>query len=148
MPCLAKNRRSASSLHDIHCLKIHCKVHLFICSLCMLLEHFVSLITIQQRWLTFCHASLSWILLVAKNAVFPRLKFFLNRSDIFGCSFLIILVCCTAAPPRIMFVLKSLNFFEYNCCKQDRWPIGRSVKCTSDTFNTFIILGSTHSPCV
>jgi hypothetical protein len=76
------------------------------------------------------------------------LKFFLNKPEPFGCSLFTMLVCRNAPFRHIMFVLKSLNVFEYNYWMHVRCPMGSSAKCTYATFNELITFRSTHSPCV
>jgi hypothetical protein len=103
----------------------------------------------HAQWrLTLRHSELLVTSEVSKKTLFPLLKFFLNKPEPFGCSLFTMLVCRNAPFRRIMFVLKSLNFFEYNCWTHVRWPMSSSPKCTYKTFNELITLRSTHSPCL
>ena len=108
--------------------------------------------SLQNIWtqlpLTFRHWVLSWTPNDIKKVVLGRLKLVLNHSGSFGCSFFIMLACLNELPMRIMFVLRSLNPFEYKCCRHVRLPIGRSAKCTYAMFMAVITFRSTHSPCV
>ena len=113
--------------------------------LAMLVLHMFSLFIVLDSSLTLCQPDSLRKSVDTKNVVLLRLKFLLKNNGIFGCSFLIMLVCVIPGLRRIMLLRSALIFLEYNCCTHVRCPLVSSARCTYETFMAAITLRSTHS---